>query len=137
MTELQQIKAELDSNICDEDIAEHEKNYATELRNSPVVSTKTQFGYAFVLIKSKCENDMRKGIRLLEDLCHSGIDQRDFIYYIAVGYYRLKEYGPAIKYTERVLSIEPENLQATNLLQIIKEKRKKDALIGAAVSFTV
>lgn len=46
---------------------------------------------------------------------------------------RLRDYTPAIKYCERVLDMEPGNQQATQLMEIIKKKRKKDAMIGAAV----
>ena len=48
-------------------------------------------------------------------------------------YFRLHDYTPAMKFCQRVLEMEPGNQQATQLLEIIKKKRKKDAMIGAAV----
>ena len=39
----------------------------------------------------------------------------------------------AIKHCERILEMEPGNNQAAQLIEVIKRKRKKDAMIGAAV----
>lgn len=133
MTQLDDIIDDLDAPCDEQDIIEHERLYNEELQNNPVVTSRTQFGYGYVLVKSPYDNDIRKGIKLLEELCQSGVDQRDFVYYLAVGHYRLRDYGKAIKHCQRVLEMEPGNHQATQLMEIIKKKRKKDALIGAAV----
>jgi len=133
MTQLDDIIEDLDAPVDERDIIEHERLYNEELQSKPVVSSQTQFGYAYVLVKSPYDNDIRKGIRLLQELCQSGVDQRDFVYYLAVGHYRLHDYTPAMKFCQRVLEMEPGNQQATQLLEIIKKKRKKDAMIGAAV----
>eukprot|EP00116_Pleurobrachia_bachei_P003785 sb/3464047/ len=133
MADLNDLIEDLDTPCDDKDIAEHETRYNEELSSKPVVSTQTQFGYAYVLVKSRYDNDIRKGIRLLEELCQSGVDQRDFVYFLAVGYYRLGDSRVAIKYCERILEMEPGNSQARQLIEVIKKKRKKDAMIGAAV----
>lgn len=70
---------------------------------------------------------------LLQGLCHSGTDQRDYLYFIAEGYYKLNEYKSAIKYTNRLLQIEPQNRQGIELQEKITTKMKKDGLIGLGI----
>ena len=59
--------------------------------------------------------------------------RRDCFYFIAVGYYRLGEYGQAREYVEHLLKKEPNNQQAKRLLLNIEEKVKRDGLVGMAV----
>jgi len=133
MGELEDFIEQLDSPCDIKDLQEHERLYNLELQQNPIVSTTTTFGYAYTLVKSQYSNDIRKGVRMFEDLCQSGVDQRDFLYYLAVGHYRLGDFAPAIKYWERVLEIEPGNYQASQLMGVIKKKRNKEAIVGAAI----
>lgn len=66
-------------------------------------------------------------------LCHSGTDQRDYLYFIAEGYYKLNEYKSALRYTNRLLQIEPENRQGLELHEKITGQMKKDGLIGLGI----
>ena len=88
------------------------------------------------------------------ELCHTGTDQRDYIYFIAKGYYQLgvcltllvilmnqrfiycvlilsiyccvfQEYNTALKYINRVLQIEPTNQQALALQKEINDQMTK------------
>ncbi|XP_020629428.1 mitochondrial fission 1 protein-like isoform X2 [Orbicella faveolata] len=45
----------------------------------------------------------------------------------------LKEYKSAIKYTNRLLQIEPQNRQGIELQEKITTKMKKDGLIGLGI----
>ncbi|KAK3735144.1 hypothetical protein QZH41_008104, partial [Actinostola sp. cb2023] len=63
-------------------------------------------------------------------LCHSGTDQRDYLYYLAEGNYRISEYNTALKYTNRILQIEPTNRQAIALDERIKSKMQKGKING-------
>ncbi|CAO2588371.1 Mitochondrial fission 1 protein, partial [Lemmus lemmus] len=81
------------------------------------VSKSTQFEYAWCLVRSKYNDDIRKGIMLLEELLPKGSkeEQRDYVFYLAVGNYRLKGYEKALTYVRGLLQTEPQNTQATEL----------------------
>lgn len=53
---------------------------------------------------------------------------RDCLYYISIGYYRLKDYKMAKEYILKVLRIEPNNQQAVDLLSKIDQKVNKGDL---------
>lgn len=77
---------------------------------------------------------MKKGINLLEDLCDKHPEgKRDYIYYLAFGYARLQEYHLCLKYIEKFLLIEPNNEQALQLQEYVKQKRMDSAKKGVAV----
>lgn len=75
-----------------------------------------------------------QGITLLEDLCTKNPeDQRDYIYYLALGHARLKEYTESIRFCEAFLQIEPNNQQVLGLQQYCKDTMRRDGLKGAAM----
>jgi fission 1 protein len=51
--------------------------------------------------------------------------RRDYLFYLAVGNTRLKEYTKALKYAEAILKVEPGNHQAHELKTYIDKKMKK------------
>lgn len=120
--------------VAPEDLKKFEKKYNAELVKGPV-SRDTTFEYAWCLIRSKYTNDIVKGIQLLEELVHTSKkdDQRDFLFYLAVANYRLKEYERALKYIRTLLKNEPDNKQALELEKLIKDALKKDGLVGMAI----
>lgn len=59
--------------------------------------------------------------------------KRDYLYYLAIGNARIKEYQTALKFVRGLLQVEPGNRQAQELEQIIKKKMEKEGLIGMAV----
>ncbi|KAM9724664.1 mitochondrial fission 1 protein isoform 1-T1 [Dama dama] len=99
------------------------------------VSKSTQFEYAWCLVRSKYNDDIRKGLALLEELLPKGSkeEQRDYVFYLAVGNYRLKEYEKALKYVRGLLQTEPQNNQAKELERLIDKAMKKDGLVGMAI----
>ncbi|XP_076454111.1 mitochondrial fission 1 protein-like isoform X2 [Babylonia areolata] len=129
------MEAIIQDNIDPADLKKFEALYSEQFRRGHV-GEKTQFDYAWCLIRSRYQEDMRKGIALLEDLLKGQKDdmsKRDYLYYIAVGHTRLKEYERALKYIDAVRQIEPGNHQARDLNTYIKKKMEKDGLMGMAI----
>lgn len=83
-----------------------------ELTDKKFVSAKTQFEYGNALVRSKYGADINNGIKMFESLCKDDAEnKRDYIYYIAVAYTRIKDYPTALKYVKAFLEIEPNNQQ--------------------------
>ncbi|XP_024914969.1 mitochondrial fission 1 protein [Cynoglossus semilaevis] len=120
--------------VAPEDLLKFEKKYNSELAKG-AVSKDTKFEYAWCLIRSKYTEDIKKGIVLLEELVQktSKDDSRDFLFYLAVANYRLKEYEKALKYVRTLLKNEPGNKQALDLQKLIEKALKKDGLVGMAI----
>ena len=99
------------------------------------MSSSAQFEYAWCLVRSKYPADIRKGIILLEDLYQNRDEsgKRDYLYYLAFGNARIKEYQTALKYVCGLLQVEPANRQAQDLEVVIKKKMEKEGLIGMVV----
>lgn len=103
-------------------------------------------------MRSKYPADIQKGIILLEDLYKTHEEgQRDYLYYLAIGTARLKEYTKALSYVKSFLLIEPGfilsgfvdlvinrvflgNQQVISLQQTIKKKMEKEGLVGMAMA---
>uniref|UniRef100_A0A8C7DCP2 Mitochondrial fission 1 protein n=1 Tax=Oncorhynchus kisutch TaxID=8019 RepID=A0A8C7DCP2_ONCKI len=115
-------------------IQKFEKKYNAELVKGGV-SKETKFEYAWCLIRSKYSDDIKKGIVLLEELVNKGSkdDARDFLFYLAVANYRLKDYEKGLKYIRTLLKNEPGNNQALELEKLIDKALKKDGLVGMAI----
>ncbi|RMX56480.1 hypothetical protein pdam_00014933 [Pocillopora damicornis] len=150
----------MDEILSEGDAKRFEDKYNAEVERGQV-SSDTQFSYAWCLIKSSNKSEILKGVLLLQGenywrrvdaidlvtpaqclmighmknpgLCHSGTDQRDYLYFIAEGYYKLNEYKSALRYTNRLLQIEPENRQGLELHEKITGQMKKDGLIGLGI----
>ncbi|XP_030042822.1 mitochondrial fission 1 protein isoform X1 [Microcaecilia unicolor] len=128
------MEAMLSEVVAVEDLLKFEKKYNTELGKG-IVSESTQFEYAWCLIRSKYSDDIRKGILLLEELLPKGgkEEQRDYVFYLSVANYRLKEYEKALKYVRNLLKMEPKNMQALELEKLIEKAMQKDGLVGMAI----
>ncbi|KAA0187403.1 hypothetical protein HAZT_HAZT005285 [Hyalella azteca] len=139
-----------------DDIRKHEEAYNKELMSGPV-SSSTQFNYACFLIQSKkdyllcdifslpaCEpllllrypGDVRRGISLLEELYQNPDEsgKRDYVYFLAVGNARLKDYNQALQYINGLLAVERSNKQVQELKVIIEKRMRGEAVKGAAVA---
>ncbi|KAK3605636.1 hypothetical protein CHS0354_027301 [Potamilus streckersoni] len=118
------------------DIKKFELIYLDQERRGPV-SEKTQFEYAWCLVRSRYLDDMKRGVALLEDLFQKSrpddSSRRDYLFYLAIGYTKTKEYETALKYVKALLKIEPENHQAKELQKLIKDKLKKEGFVGMAI----
>lgn len=116
------------------DLKKHEQLYNAELAQGKV-TVGTQFQYAWCLVRSRYTNDMRRGTVLLEELLNGGSPQvqRDCLFYLGIGNYRLKDYTNALKFVRGLLKIEPNNRQGADLEKLINKKMKKDGLLGMAI----
>lgn len=90
-----------------------------ELQEKKFVTVKTQFEYAWVLIRSKYGADINNGVKIFETLTKDDPEnKRDYIYYLSIAYTRIKDYQTAQKYVKAFLEIEPNNQQVL-LLDVI------------------
>ncbi|KAL4122313.1 hypothetical protein QTP88_014667 [Uroleucon formosanum] len=120
-----------------EDLKKFEKEYHNQLTTG-TVSQETKFHYAWCLVRSNYPADIRKGLILLEQLIkHEASDddaKRNYLYYLALGNSRIKEYSTALQFIKAFLHMQPENIQAQNLLATIQKKMESDAHKGMAVA---
>ncbi|KAG7174409.1 mitochondrial fission 1 protein-like [Homarus americanus] len=125
----------LDDVCSPEDLKGFEKVYNEELCKGEV-SSKAQFNYACFLVRSKYPADIQRGVVLLEELYKhpDEIGKRDYVYYLAIGNARLKEYQIALKYLKGLLRVEPSNRQVLELEASIKKRMENEALKGAAIA---
>lgn len=73
-------------------------------------------------------------MRLLSEIFRSSPDRRrECLYYLALGNYKLGNYAEARRYNDGLLEIEPGNLQALSLRQLVDEKVAREGLFGVAI----
>ncbi|KAG5670373.1 hypothetical protein PVAND_000643 [Polypedilum vanderplanki] len=125
----------LSDTVSAQDLEKIEKVYMKELTEKKFVSAKTQFEYAWCLVRSKYGADINNGIKNFESLCKDDPEnKRDYIYYIAIGYIRLKDLPTAQKYVKAFLEIEPNNHQVILLDEHIETEMRKEFKRDAAVA---
>ncbi|GAB6019889.1 mitochondrial membrane protein [Chamberlinius hualienensis] len=124
----------LDDVVPVEDLKKFENQYK-EQHNRGHILPKTKFEYAWCLVRSNYAADIRRGIFFLEDLVKSGDIEakRDYLYYLAVGNARIREYNVALMYLENLLSVEPSNSQAKELSKVIQKRMHNEGLMGMAI----
>merc|ERR1712130_9245 len=126
-------------------IQELKENYflargQSEVSNAPnrVPYFTSKFQYAHGLVHSEKKRDILDGIRLLTELLKEHSDdvqaQRDYAYYIAIGYYRKREFEKCITKCTQILKLEKDNHQAKDLLAAAEKKLQRDGLIGMGVA---
>ncbi|XP_037731883.1 mitochondrial fission 1 protein isoform X2 [Drosophila subpulchrella] len=114
--------------VPQEDLERFEKKYHHELELDGEVATETKFEYAFCLVRSRYTNDIRK------ELARTHPEgRRDYIYYLAFGNARIKEYTSGLKYCRAFLDIES-NDQVRSLQEYIKKQIDKEVAKGMAVA---
>ncbi|TRZ03575.1 hypothetical protein DNTS_013492 [Danionella cerebrum] len=128
------MEAVIDEVVNPKDLEKFEEKYKAALTAGSVAKD-TQFEYGWCLIRSKTPDDIKKGIKLLEELLHKSgkDDQRDYLFYLGVANYKLKEYERALKCIRTLLMNEPGNTQALELEKHIDKSMKKDGLVGMAI----
>lgn len=86
------------------------------------------------LVKSNNRNEQQLGVRLLSEIFRVSPERRrECLYYLALGNYKLGNFGEARDCNDRLLKIEPANLQAQDLRQLIDAKVAKEGLVGMAI----
>uniref|UniRef100_A0A182JPJ3 Uncharacterized protein n=1 Tax=Anopheles christyi TaxID=43041 RepID=A0A182JPJ3_9DIPT len=122
----------LNDSVVNDELAKFEKKYNEELKHG-TISTTTQFEYAYCMVRSDFSSDMKTGLVLLEDLFVKHPEgRRDYLYYMAIGHTRLKEYSEALKHAQAFLEIEPNNQQVIALEELIKKRMDIEGLKGVA-----
>ncbi|CAI4224007.1 unnamed protein product [Auanema sp. JU1783] len=128
------VESVLDERIDSYDLEIFRDNYLKQCtRGSPCAEV--VFAYASALIRSS-KTDVREGVDILENLVKNESresNQRDYIYYLSLGYARLSDYDRALAYIDILLKSEKENRQVSELKEIIEKKMRKDGFIGAAI----
>ncbi|KAG7562272.1 hypothetical protein FFLO_02260 [Filobasidium floriforme] len=95
------------------------------------VSTQTKFNYAWGMVKSPKRELQTEGIKLLQEIYQTAPEyRRECSYYIALGYYKLGNYGMARKFNDLLLHVEPSNRQAQSLKGLIDAAETKEGYIG-------
>ncbi|KAN0104679.1 hypothetical protein V8E51_010424 [Hyaloscypha variabilis] len=98
------------------------------------VGVQTKFNFAWGLIKSNARQDQQEGVRLLSDIFRTSPERRrECLYYLALGNYKLGNYGEARRYNDLLLDKEPANLQASSLRELIDNKVAREGLMGVAI----
>ncbi|KAJ5899283.1 hypothetical protein N7495_004027, partial [Penicillium taxi] len=98
------------------------------------VGIQTKFNYAWGLIKSNVRSDQQEGVRLLSEIFRGAPERRrECLYYLALGNYKLGNYGEARRYNDLLLQKEPANLQAASLGSLIDDRVAKEGLMGIAI----
>nr|QBH73491.1 hypothetical protein [Franklinothrips vespiformis] len=128
----------LDEVVPTEDLKKFEGIY-NDLISQGKITQKAQFEYAWCLVRSKYRADIRKGLILLEELFHTDKEEgkRDYLYYMAIGNARIKEYSKALQFVRGFLEIEPGNQQVHGLEVVIKKRMERDGFKGMAVTGSV
>jgi len=99
-----------------------------------MVGVQTKFNYAWGLVKSNQRSDQHLGVMLLSEIFRSSPERRrECLYYLALGNYKLGNYGEARRYNDLLLEKEPGNLQAINLRTLIDDKVSKEGMVGMAI----
>ncbi|KAL7006044.1 mitochondrial membrane protein [Cystobasidiomycetes sp. EMM_F5] len=107
-------------------MAEQDKGY---------VSTQTKFNLAWGLVRSENSDRVKDGISLLMDIYESEPPRRrECLYYLSLGHYKLKNYTEAKKFIDKLLSKEPNNMQAQSLSGMVDADVQKEGLIGMAIA---
>ncbi|KAF7555123.1 hypothetical protein G7046_g6631 [Stylonectria norvegica] len=103
-------------------------------KEGEMVGVQTKFNYAWGLVKSNQRTDQQLGVRLLSEIFRLSPERRrECLYYLALGNYKLGNYGEGRRYNDLLLDKEPANLQAANLRQLIDDKVAKEGLMGVAI----
>ncbi|XP_072776773.1 mitochondrial fission 1 protein isoform X1 [Taeniopygia guttata] len=125
---------EFDEAVAAEDLLALERRYAAELqRGAP--SRQSRFEYGWALVRSRYRQDTARGVALLSELLPETPpqEQRDVLFYLGLGYYRLKEYERSLQLLERLLEAEPQNAQVQRLRNRVRNRLRRDGLVGAAI----
>ncbi|KAJ2002192.1 mitochondrial membrane protein [Coemansia thaxteri] len=124
--------ADAEESLTDGELLVLRRQYEREL---PQVRIQTKFNYAWGLIKSRAKQEQKLGVALMHEIFNENRErQRECVYYLAIGHYKLGTYEDARRFVELLLELEPENAQAQSLRELINEKVAREGLIGLALS---
>ncbi|KAL7628938.1 mitochondrial membrane protein [Parahypoxylon ruwenzoriense] len=103
-------------------------------KEGEMAGVQTKFNYAWGLLKSSSRSDQQMGVRLLSEIFRVAPERRrECLYYLALGNYKLGNYGEARRYNDLLMDKEPGNHQAADLRKLIDDKVTKEGLMGVAI----
>lgn len=114
------------------ELARFEEVYTKECMKSRPNPT-AKFNYAWALIRSKERDSIKRGVVMMQGLLEDRYSDRDCLYYMALGYYRLDDVVQSRKCLQHLLQVAPNCRQAISLLDIVEDKITKDGLIGFSI----
>jgi len=126
----------LDEVCSSADLKRCESQYRMAMANR-TLTPNIQFQYAWCLVRTDNKHNLQTGANLLEYLFRKSredSEKRDYLYYMVIGYTKLKEYERALKYADGILKVQPNNHQVKDLKVEINKRMKKDGMIGMAVA---
>ncbi|KAL4741500.1 mitochondria fission 1 protein [Aspergillus similis] len=98
------------------------------------VGVQTKFNYAWGLIKSNSRSEQQEGVRLLSEIFRAHPERRrECLFYLALGNYKLGNYGEARRYNDLLIDKEPGNLQAASLRTLIDDRVSREGMVGIAI----
>ncbi|GFZ50262.1 Mitochondria fission 1 protein [Saitozyma sp. JCM 24511] len=125
--------AEAETSLAPEELDVLRSQYYKEIEQGHV-TTQSKFNYGWGLVKSSTAEQQTEGVKLLQEIYSaSPAHRRECTYYIAVGYYKLRNYTYARKFNDLLLAVEPENMQAQSLRQLIERAVTRDGYIGLGI----
>ena len=144
---IEDMEAILDEELSSDEIRAFEKKYNAQLeRGQP--SCLASFEYAHCLIRSREQREVKLGVKLFESEQSSAqvqplaaglikrdeqdVTHRECIFYVAMGYARLKEYDAALQWVGILADNEPMNMQVKSLKAAIEKRRTKGIAFGFA-----
>ncbi|KAK3368963.1 hypothetical protein B0T24DRAFT_650747 [Lasiosphaeria ovina] len=120
-----------DTPLRDEELEVLRAQYEKE---GDMAGVQTKFNYAWGLVKSNTRPEQHLGVMLLSEIFRTAPERRrECLFYLALGNYKLGNYGEARRYNELLLDKEPTNLQALDLQSLINDKVTKEGLVGVAI----
>ncbi|PXF40315.1 Mitochondrial fission 1 protein [Gracilariopsis chorda] len=129
-------RTELDDDLSEVDLSAEldrfEEIYMKECMKSRPNPT-AKFNYAWALIRSKERPNIKKGVIMMQGLLEDRYADRDCLYYMALGYYRLDDVVSSRKCLDKLLKLAPNCRQAISLMDIVEDKITKDGVIGISI----
>ncbi|WOO82690.1 Mitochondrial fission 1 protein [Vanrija pseudolonga] len=125
--------AEAESSLGYDELEVLRNQYYKEIESGHV-TTQSKFNYGWGLVKSASPELQTEGVKLLQEIYSaSPSHRRECTFYIAVGYYKLRNYSHAKTFNDLLLAVEPENMQAQSLRQLIDKAVTRDGYIGMGI----
>eukprot|EP00033_Pygsuia_biforma_P001074 GCRY01001222.1.p1 GENE.GCRY01001222.1~~GCRY01001222.1.p1 ORF type:complete len:149 (+),score=33.02 GCRY01001222.1:110-556(+) len=130
--EKESVEMEMELDVSEE-LKEFKDAYLAELRETGHASPQTKFNFAWSLTRSSKRSEIKDGVALLKELHEKDPYNREYLYYLSMGMYKLQTYVDAKEMALRLLEIEPKNRQALALLELIESRINRDGVIGMAI----
>jgi len=108
-------------NDYSDQLAAFQAAYDEECRRGPP-SGECRFNLAWALIRSKQRQQIALGVSYMSLLYDERFSDRDCLYYMALGEFRLDNLATSRRYLRQVLEISPNCREAISLLDIVDDK---------------